>query len=101
MIDEVNMSQVWKFVLQPECEIEMPAEAQILSVGSQGDDICLWVRVDPAAPKEKRKFIGFGTGHDIPDELDLFFMGTAFLNGGNLVFHLFELTNNREGNRHG
>ena len=84
------MAQVWKFVLQPEISLSMPKGAELLSVASMGDDICLWVRVNPNAEKVNRTFLGFGTGHDMPDNLQLQFVGTAHLSGGALVFHVFE-----------
>lgn len=84
------MKTIWKFTLQPQCELEMPKGAQILSVREQGEDICLWALVDPAAEKVTRKFCGFGTGHDVPDG-DMRFVGTAHLYGGSMVFHVFEV----------
>lgn len=83
------MKTIWKFILQPECKVEMPAGAELLSVNAIGDDICLWAKVDPAAPKVSRSFVAFGTGHDVPDE-SLAFVGTALMLGGALVFHIFE-----------
>lgn len=85
------MYEVWKYVIQPESEIEMPVDSQVLSVGTQGDDICIWAKVDPLAPKTHRNFVVFGTGHQIPDYLKLSFIGTAFLHCGQLVFHVFEV----------
>lgn len=83
------MKTIWKFVLQPVCELEIPKGAELLSLHEQGEDICLWALVDPAAEKEVRKFCGFGTGHDVPDT-PLKFIGTAHLRGGALVFNVFE-----------
>ena len=84
------MKSIWKYVLQPECTIEMPGGAQVLAVREQGQDICLWALVDPSAEKVERRFVGFGTGHDVPDQ-SMAFLGTAHLAGGALVFHVFEL----------
>lgn len=84
------MSQVWKFVLQPEIEVEMPKGAKLLSVACQGSEICLWAKVDPNAGNETRSFVGYGTGHEIPDDMHLEFVGTALLDGGAMVFHIFE-----------
>lgn len=84
------MAQIWKFILQPEIDVEMPFGAEVLSVAAQGEDICLWAKVDPVAPKESRSFVGFGTGHEIPDTAHLKFVGTAMLNLGSMVFHIFE-----------
>ncbi|MCT8869306.1 hypothetical protein AAEH72_16035 [Shewanella xiamenensis] len=80
---------IWKFTLEPECTIEIPENAQLLSVREQGDKICLWALVDPDAKKVKRDFVGFGTGHVVPD-INLTFVGTALLCSGSLVFHIFE-----------
>lgn len=84
------MEQVWKFVLKPEINIEMPAGAELLSVAAQGDQICMWAKVDPEAEKETRSFVGYGTGHNIPNSSSLSFVGTALLSGGSMVFHIFE-----------
>jgi hypothetical protein len=58
---------IWKYVLPVESgivEIFMPTDAQILKVGEQNDQICIWVAV---APDEQtttvRQFITHGTGH--------------------------------------
>lgn len=84
------MKTIWKYTLQPECTLDMPKDAEVLSVREQGEDICLWALVDPNAEKEPRKFVGFGTGHDVPDH-PMKFIGTAHLHGGSLVFHVFEM----------
>lgn len=83
------MKTIWKYVLQPECSLEIPRGAELLSVHEQGESICLWVLVDPSLEKEVRKFIVLGTGHDVPD-VSLKFVGTAHLNASALVFHVFE-----------
>jgi len=85
----MGMKSIWKFKLDPECTIDMPKGAQVLSVREQGEDICLWALVDPHAEKEQRRFVGFGTGHDVPG-YPMNFIGTAHLHGGSLVFHIFE-----------
>ena len=84
------MKTIWKFVVEPACSIDMPAGAQVLSVREQGGAICLWALVDPAAPLEARRFIWVGTGHRMPDEAPLTYLGTGHLDQGALVFHVFE-----------
>lgn len=86
----MKMSSICKYVLKPEIELEMPIGAQVLSIREQGEEICLWALVNPDAPKEKRRFVSFGTGHDVP-AVALQFHGTAHLRGGSLVFHVFEV----------
>lgn len=41
----------------------MPKDAAIVHVHSQGNLVCLWAMVDPAAPLETRNFALYGTGH--------------------------------------
>ncbi len=50
------------------------AGATILSVGTQGDDICLWARVNTDAPTEPRRF---GGRHGMP--LAESFTGAVFI----------------------
>ncbi|HDR9068177.1 TPA: hypothetical protein QDA90_003485 [Burkholderia vietnamiensis] len=84
------MKTIWKYTLQPDIILEMPAGAEVLSVREQGDEINMWALVDPNAEKEERRFMGFGTGHDVPSAMFKKFIGTAHLQGGSLVFHVFE-----------
>lgn len=85
---------IWKFSIMVEDSqtVEMPIGAQILSVGMQDENARIWALVDPSAHKEKRLFELFGTGHPIPsgDGIERKFIGTLFIYGSSLVFHLFE-----------
>lgn len=85
------MDAVWKYVLEAnECEIEMPAGSEILSFQRQRDRFCLWVQVNPAGEKEKRRFLITGTGHqNIPATAD--YVGTVLTEGDSLVLHCFEV----------
>lgn len=83
------MKTVWKYILKPAISIEMLIASQLLSVNEQDGKICLWVLVDPEDMRmEVRHFRVFGTGHNIPDKQ--LFVGSALLEGGSLVFHVFE-----------
>ncbi len=86
---ESNMKSVWKFALHPFASLSMPVGAKALSVHAQNNEICLWAEVDTDAEKESRKFVVVGTGHPVPVEAGAF-IGSALLNGGELVFHVFE-----------
>lgn len=91
------MKQILKYTLAPVITLEMPRGAQILTVREYGDDICLWALVNPNAEKEFRKFIAFKTEHNVPEpdegpQLNLTYCGSAHLSGGELVFHVFEVT---------
>ncbi len=80
---------IWKYTLQPEGSIEIPKDAELLTVAEQYGEICLWALVEPTAPRVERSFVSFGTGHDVPDD-NLSYVGSAQLQGGALVFHVFE-----------
>ena len=83
---------VWKFTL-PRADdlvsIEMPKGAEPLFVGEQFGVPCLWARVDPAAPTERRWFRWAGTGHPL-GRFTGRHIGTWITHGGNLVWHLFD-----------
>lgn len=81
---------IWKFTLRPVIEIEMPDGAQVLSVHAQNGELCMWAQVRTENPMVKRKFLTFGTGHILPEDKRLIFVGTALLEGGSLVLHVFE-----------
>ena len=81
---------VWKFPIPiaDDFVLKMPRDAEILFVGNQGDQACLWARVVPDRRVEDRRFYLRGTGH--PIDLDCKHVGSFMLYAGNLVFHIFE-----------
>lgn len=92
------MKKIFKYILPAgdEVRILMPAFAEVLSVGAQGENICVWALVDPDMPPLHRTFRIAGTGHPIEDSEKWKFVGTVQLYGGSLVFHVFELDPKRE-----
>ena len=87
---------IWKYTIDPtNLTIEMPKEAIILTAREQGDNICLWVEVDPCKLLEPRIFEVFGTGHDIPIDMGIErkYIGTAIIYSGTLIFHVYERIN--------
>jgi len=87
---------IWKFELETTDNqtIEMPVNAEILTVQTQNEIPCIWALVDPTETKEKRFIEVFGTGHDIHYDMGVSrnYLGTYQLHGGSLVFHVFEYT---------
>lgn len=79
---------IWKYPFQidDEFEIEMPEGAQVLTAQVQGSTPCLWALVNPEAPKTKRKFFVYGTGHEINEE-GVAYIGSIQMNG--FVWHVF------------
>ena len=88
------MITVFKYTIPADDTIAvLPREADILTVAFQGDDLCVWAKVDTSIEEmEARTFKVFGTGSPIPQDNEPMynFIGTAFMNNG-LVFHVFEL----------
>lgn len=88
------MKTVFKYTLDADTVLEMPCDAQVLCVNSQPgnkqEDIQLWAMVDTDAELELRRFRVFGTGHIIPTDIDLRYIGTVHMHAGRFVFHVFE-----------
>ena len=87
---------IWKFELETtgRQEIEMPIDAEILTAQTKYETLCLWALVDPTAKKEIRVFEVFGTGHPVYHDMGVSrnYIDSYQLNGGSLVFHVFENT---------
>ena len=81
---------IWKFPIKVEDEqsVSMPYDSQLLHVGMQGDDVCIWALVNPSAHRVERIIHIFGTGHPLPDDPGVY-VGTFMLASGVLVFHVF------------
>jgi hypothetical protein len=86
-------STVWKAVLKPADvqEIEVPKGAELLCAREQFEQICVWFRCNPLQRTEKRTLAIVGTGNPAP-AADGRYLGTASLQGGALMFHVFERT---------
>lgn len=90
------MRTIFKYILKPkevgaEChKIQTYKGYEILSVGIQGDDICVWIEVETSNAPINKTFEVFGTGH-IMQPLRTFnereFIGTVFMSS--LVFHIY------------
>lgn len=82
---------IWKFPapIRDRFVVEMPEDAEILTVQNQGDEPCIWALVQPDLPLERRFFHWYGTGHDVDLNDPLDYVGTVQQLGGRLVFHLF------------
>jgi hypothetical protein len=90
------LKTVYKYALKGDGNVlDLPADAQPLSVGFQGEMLYLWALVDTADPIETRSFWVGGTGHVLPAR-DLIYIGTAQKETGSfaspdLVLHVFEV----------
>lgn len=87
------MTTIYKYPLLPgRTYLEMPRGAQVLTVQMQRGSPYLWARVDPTEQKSMRVFEVFGTGHEMPDDPQLVYVATFQMDGGALVWHVFDCT---------
>lgn len=86
------MATIWKFPIEvtDEISLEMPRGAEILSLHTQHGNPVVWALCDPDQPNETRKLAVFGTGHRVPPNDALKFIGTFLFRRETLVFHVFE-----------
>lgn len=83
------MKTIYKYEIKPEITfIDMHSNAKILTVQNQNKVPQLWVLLDTEDPLETRVFHTFGTGHVIPDDINLVYIATWQLDW--MVFHTFE-----------
>lgn len=87
---------IWKFPIKigSYCELQIPKDGQILTVQEQFNEPMVWALVNPESLKETRRLIVVGTGHEIPDLVQNVikkYIGTFQTDGGNYVFHVFEI----------
>lgn len=75
-----------------EFTVNLPLGAEILTVQIQSEIPFMWALVDPDAKQEPRRFRLVGTGHPINNGA-LTYIDTFQLQGGRLIFHLFEIKN--------
>lgn len=83
---------IWKFPVPYAyaVEIEIPTGAEIIHVGVQRDQLCMWAKVDPGAAVIKREFMVEGTGQPPNRRLhDATHLGSVFHDS--MVWHLFEV----------
>ena len=91
------MKTIWKYELVELInEIRLPQGAEILHVREQHNKVCIWAEIDDSVVVdhlyEKRTFVLAGTGHQKPDG-ELTYLGTAMLDGGDIVMHVYEAIN--------
>jgi len=79
------MKQIWKFRLNT--TIQMPMDAQILTVQKQDGEPTIWAMVNTENELETRNFTMVGTGNSFDDK-DMKYIGT--FQDSPFVWHLFE-----------
>jgi hypothetical protein len=87
------MTKIYKYELKAldNQSIMLPEGAKILSVQTQYETPCIWVELNTELPSTvSHDFEIYGTGHTMPD-CDRTYIGSFQLQGGALVFHLYEV----------
>lgn len=88
------MKTIYKYPLEAvgKQTVIMPVDAHVLTVQAQGETACVWAMVNTDNKPESRVFEIIGTGDPICWEQGVKreYIGTFQLQGGVLVFHLFE-----------
>lgn len=87
------MKTIYKYpiVITDEQTLSMSVGANILTVQVQNGNPFIWAMVDTEVPTEEVSIRVHGTGHPIPDSLNLEYIGTfQSMYGGSLVFHVFK-----------
>lgn len=87
------MKMIWKYEVpdgQPTI-IQMPKDAQILSIQPQGEKSMIWALVDIEQPKVKRAIYCSLTGSNVYVRSTKFeFIGTCQFDDGEFVAHYFD-----------
>lgn len=85
---------IWKYTIDPKTTVTpMKAGAIILYAREQGNDVCVWAIVNPETEDEPRRIKVYGTGWGIDTvSVSRRYLGSAHLEGGALIFHVFEET---------
>ncbi len=71
---------------------QLPKNSKIICAREQKEEICIWYECDTnEKKKETVRIYIVGTGHCLPAgiENEFTYLGTAFLSGGSLVFHVY------------
>ena len=71
--------------------VPMPHGSKILKLDIQRGVPCIWAIVDTAQAAEEYKFVWRGTGHDCEKLTSGEYVGSVLIEGGSLVFHLFQV----------
>lgn len=75
--------------------LKLPEKYAICDIQNQNGTLCIWCTVDVHKPLIDVKFKIFGTGHQIIDIENLYYLKTVQMNDG-LVWHVFVLEDEEE-----
>jgi hypothetical protein len=83
---------IWKFTIPfgDTADVEMPMDAKILTAQMQHGHLRIWAMVDPRRDTVLRRINIAGTGHDLSSRLMGEYIASFQLEGGMLIFHVFD-----------
>lgn len=83
---------IWKKELKIDTvqKVKLPFGSKILIAREQYNTPCIWFICNPAASVEDREIYICGTGHVFTETDSKKYLGTAMIDGGTLVLHIFE-----------
>ena len=86
------MRTIWKYQVPftEQFSLDLPRGAEVLTMQLQREVPTIWVELDSDAPLISRTFALVGTGHPIPEDDVLMYVGTFQVQGGMFVYHLYE-----------
>lgn len=79
------MKNIFKYTINPHGNTVLPIGHRLLKVGVQGDDICLWVMVDPDAELAPFNYQVIATGGEVPEGAQ--YIDTVFMDI--FVWHIY------------
>ena len=68
---------------------EMPYGAKPLSVDTQNGHPCMWVQVNTNTKMFKYEVVIVGTGHPLPNMMNLKYVGTFKMYNDKLIYHVY------------
>jgi hypothetical protein len=85
------MKTIWKFPLDADAtSLPLKEGAEILTVGVQGNNVCVWVLLDSEALDQTYRIATYGTGFPMSEKPGRY-VGTFFIADAQLVFHVFDM----------
>ena len=69
--------------------VQVPMDFKMLTTAVQNDAVCIWAEVETTIPTLPLKIYVVGTGHRLPDGIDLNYIGSVQLYDGKSVFHVY------------
>lgn len=84
------METIYKYQLEQKKvqTLSIPADAEILDIQRQFNEVWAWVRLDTDKPERERTIVIYGTGHEI-EPAQMKHLKTLQVDG--FVWHFFEV----------